>query len=226
MVMYDMMREDEEFGGPVMAMNANFRAKGAVMEAMPMAAPAPAVAQAGAGAVPETKKSANDAVKSDSKTESETVSKADQAAERVNFKETQYFTKFIKTSNGKSSGSFKLTDLITQFQITVDAVSSVGVYGALTTTFNSNKPFYIESSIPLFLTNSDIITVPLILTNNNPTPVSVKLDLSSTCLNSELSTSLSQSDVTVAAHSTKSVDMVLSAKQQTKDKFTVTVTAN
>ena len=103
-------------------------------------------------------------------------SSTEELIERVNFKETQLFTKFIKTKKGKYSGSFKLTDLITRFQFTIDAVSSKGVYGALTSTFDSNKAFFVESNIPLFLTNGDKISVPVVITNNNPISVNVDLD--------------------------------------------------
>ena len=152
-------------------------------------------------------------------------SSTEEPIERVNFKETQLFTKFIQTKRGRYSGSFKLTDLITKFQFTVDAVSSKGVYGALTSTFDSNKPFYIESNIPLFLTNGDKISVPLVINNNNPISVTVDVTASTTSPNNELSIQPSQSRVTVPAHSSKSVTMKLSARQQTKDKFDVKVYA-
>ena len=217
---------------PAYAMN------GMVMEAMPMMAGAP-MAREGilkkTAAVPKpappAQKPSPIAKDKESETEikntenSSKSSKEEFAAERVNFKQTQLFTTFFNAKNGKYKGSFKLTDVITKFRFSVDAVSTSGVYGALVDSFNSNKDFYIESNIPFFLTSQDKINVPVIIHNNKNEDLNVDLSVSTTLENDELEAVFAESSVKVDKKSSKSVILKLKAKKQTKDEFKVKVEA-
>ena len=152
-------------------------------------------------------------------------SKEEFTTERVNFKQTQLFTAFFNTKNGKYKGSFKLTDVITKFRFLVDAVTTSGVYGALVDSFNSNKDFYIESNIPFFLTSQDKINVPVVIHNNKNEDLNVDLSVSTTLENDELEAVFDESSVKVNKKSSKSVILKLKAKKQTKDEFKVKVEA-
>ena len=104
-------------------------------------------------------------------------------------------------------------------------MSSKGVYGALTSNFNSNKAFFIESNIPPFLTNGDKISVPVII-NNNPISVNIDLMTPPTFPNQKLSILPSDSkQIKVPAHSAKSVLLDFDARQQAKDKFALKIIA-
>ena len=199
-----------------------------VMAAMPMArgdkmkkgAAAPKPVPLPQKASPEGKES-----KSENTENSSESSKEEFTAERVNFKQTQLFTAFFNAKNGKYKGSFKLTDVITKFRFSVDAVSTSGVYGALVDSFNSNKDFYIESNIPFFLTSQDKINVPVVIHNNKNEDLNVDLSVSTTLENDELEAVFAESSVKVDKKSSKSVILKLKAKKQTKDEFKVKVEA-
>ena len=209
-----------------------------VMEAMPMMAGAP-MARGGilkkTAAVPRPAPPAQrpSPISKDKESEDESKgtenssksSKEEFTAERVNFKQTQLFTTFFNAKNGKYKGSFKLTDVITKFRFSVDAVSTSGVYGALVDSFNSNKDFYIESNIPFFLTSQDNINVPMVIHNNKNEDLNVDLSVSTTLENDELEAVFAESSVKVYKKSSKSVILKLKAKKQTKDEFKVKVEA-
>jgi uncharacterized protein YfaS (alpha-2-macroglobulin family) len=114
--------------------------------------------------------------------------------------------------NGEYSGSFTLTDLITKFRFSVDAVSREGVYGMLQSSFNSNKPFYVESKVPFFFTNQDQLHVPIVIHNNQDEAVVVALSIESSLMGGELQWEIESESVNIDAKSSKEVDVKFNAK--------------
>ena len=156
---------------------------------------------------------------------SESNSKDEFIAERVNFKQTQLFTEFVVASHGQYKGSFKLSDVITKFRFSVDAVSPSGVYGSLIDSLSSIKDFYIESNVPFFLTSQDKINVPVVIHNNKNEDLTVNLAVSTTLKNNELDAVLVETSIAVSKKSTKSVILKLNAKKQTAGEFKIKVEA-
>jgi uncharacterized protein YfaS (alpha-2-macroglobulin family) len=87
--------------------------------------------------------------------------------DRVDFTETLYFAAGVRTdASGHASVSFGLSDAVTAYRASGDAVSATGALGAGTLTFESVQPFYIEPKMPLVLTTGDRADVPLAFVNN------------------------------------------------------------
>lgn len=147
-------------------------------------------------------------------------------AERTDFTQTQLFTDYIFTAQGRYKGSFKLSDLISTFRFEVNAITYDGVYGVHRKTFTTEKDFFIDSKIPLFLTSQDSLDVPIIINNRRSESVTVELTATSNLNYDALTLELSESSVTVDPSSTKQVVLKMKANQQTFEDFKVTLSAN
>jgi uncharacterized protein YfaS (alpha-2-macroglobulin family) len=92
------------------------------------------------------------------------------ANDRVDFTETLYWHKGIRTSarDGKASFKFGLSDSVTSFKITGDAFGRNGALGTTDTIISSVEPFYIEPKMPLEASVGDVIELPVALVNASP----------------------------------------------------------
>lgn len=163
---------------------------------------------------------------SEGETTGETEETEESQAERTDFTQTQIFTDYIFTAQGRYKGSFKLSDLISTFRFEVNAITYDGVYGINRKTFTTEKDFFIESKIPLFMTSQDSLNVPIVIHNRRSESVTVQLTATSNLDYDALTLGLSESSVTVDASSTKQVIMTMKATQQTFEDFKVTLSAN
>ena len=76
------------------------------------------------------------------------------------------FSKFTKAKSGYVSGSFDLSDLITKFSLSVDAVSGDGLYGFAKKEFSTKKDFYMVADMPFTMAALDKLDVPVTIFNN------------------------------------------------------------
>ena len=95
--------------------------------------------------------------------------------ERVDFAQTVLFTQFLNVTNGRLTGSFKLSELITKFRFQVDSVSDTGLYGLSTSFFTTSKDFYLNADVPFVLTAGDKLDIPVLIVNNLGKAVTVTL---------------------------------------------------
>jgi anti-sigma factor RsiW len=85
---------------------------------------------------------------------------------RSDFAETLYWHPVLVLPNGQADVSFELCDSTTTFQVTAFAHSLDGRVGAATYNLDSRLPFTLQPKIPLEVTASDKIDIPLGVTNN------------------------------------------------------------
>jgi uncharacterized protein YfaS (alpha-2-macroglobulin family) len=95
-------------------------------------------------------------------------------AERVDLTETVLFSSSNRVKNGVLKGQFRLSDLITKFRITVNAIDTNGVIGYKRTNFQSNKPLYVSFDVPSTMTVSDKIKVNVRIGNLNGYSLNVR----------------------------------------------------
>ncbi len=80
---------------------------------------------------------------------------------RTDFAETLYWHPVLVLPNGKGEIEFDLSDSVTTYQATVFAHTLDGRLGAVTQTFDARLPFTLEPKVPIEVTSSDKIDVPL-----------------------------------------------------------------
>ncbi|HEV8060015.1 MAG TPA: alpha-2-macroglobulin family protein, partial [Gemmataceae bacterium] len=85
---------------------------------------------------------------------------------REDFAETLYWHPVLLLANGKAEASFDLCDSVTTFQATAFAHTLDGRLGAATATFDARLPFTLEPKVPVEVTSSDKIDIPLSIANN------------------------------------------------------------
>jgi uncharacterized protein YfaS (alpha-2-macroglobulin family) len=95
-------------------------------------------------------------------------------AERVDLTETVLFSSSNRVKNGIVKGSFRLSDLITRFRITVNAIDSTGVIGYKKTNIKVSKALYAVFDVPSTMTVSDKIKVNVKVGNLNAYSLNVK----------------------------------------------------
>ncbi len=97
-----------------------------------------------------------------------------QPGERRDFTETLFWSAGIKTDpqTGQASVSFGLNDSVTSFRVLADAFDRRGGLGQATPSIESVKPFYVEPKLPLEVTSSDRIQLPVGIVNATAKPLS------------------------------------------------------
>ena len=85
--------------------------------------------------------------------------------ERSDFSETLYWHPFLLLPDGRGNVSFDLCDSVTTFQATAYAVSFDGRLGAAALDLQAKLPFSIEPKIPVEVTATDRIDIPVALAN-------------------------------------------------------------
>jgi anti-sigma factor RsiW len=85
---------------------------------------------------------------------------------RSDFAETLYWHPVLVLPDGKAEVSFDLCDSTTTYQVTAFAHTLDGRLGAATYDLDARLPFTLQPKLPIEVTASDKIDVPLSLTNN------------------------------------------------------------
>ncbi len=96
---------------------------------------------------------------------------------RTDFAETLYWHPVLVLTGGKAEATFYLCDSVTTFQILACAHTVDGRLGSVTTQIESRLPFTIEPKVPIEVTSSDVLTIPLSLTNATDTRRAVKVQV-------------------------------------------------
>ncbi|MCI0639016.1 MAG: alpha-2-macroglobulin, partial [Gemmataceae bacterium] len=96
---------------------------------------------------------------------------------RTDFTETLLWQPALVMQDGKASLAFDLSDASTRFQVVVFGHTLDGRIGATTFEFASRLPVSIEPKMPIEVTSSDKIQIPLAIANdsNKGLPVSVQV---------------------------------------------------
>ena len=95
--------------------------------------------------------------------------------ERVDLTETVLFSSSNRVKSGTYKGSFRLSDLITKFRITVNAIDVKGGIGYKKMNFQSNKPLYVNFDVPTTMTVDDKIKVNVRIGNLNSYSLNVRI---------------------------------------------------
>jgi hypothetical protein len=105
---------------------------------------------------------------------------ADNGRTRADFSETVYWHPVLVLPGGKRTVSFDLSDSVTAYQVTAFAHTPDGRLGAGSYTFDARLPFTLEPKVPLEITSSDKIAVPLSVANNGTTKEKVNVKVAGT----------------------------------------------
>ena len=100
--------------------------------------------------------------------------------QRIDLTETVLFSSANRIRTGSLKGSLRLSDLITQFRITVNAVGTDGSIGYKKYTFQTAKNFYVNFDMPQTMTVGDQMNVDLHIGNlySKPLVVTIAANLS------------------------------------------------
>lgn len=98
-------------------------------------------------------------------------------ATRTDFAETLYWHPALVMDHGKGSISFDLSDSVTSFQVTAFAHTLDGRFGTGSYLLESRLPFTLQPKIPLEVTSSDEIMVPLSVSNNTSESQEIQVEL-------------------------------------------------
>lgn len=90
--------------------------------------------------------------------------------ERSVFTETVYWHPVLVLPDGKAEVQFDLSDSVTTFEVTAYGHTLDGRLGAATATIQSRLPFTLEPRVPIEVTASDKIDLPVSIANNTPEP--------------------------------------------------------
>jgi hypothetical protein len=88
---------------------------------------------------------------------------------RSDFTETLYWQPVLVLPDGKGQASFELCDSVTTFQVLVAGNTLDGRLGAATSELEARLPLTLEPKLPIEVTASDQIDVPLTIANNTDT---------------------------------------------------------
>ena len=87
---------------------------------------------------------------------------------RSDFTETVYWHPvLVLPDSGKASVEFQLSDDIARYQVLVAGHTTDGRIGAITTSIEARKPFSIDPKLPLEISHTDTVDVPLRVTNDS-----------------------------------------------------------
>src|SRR5262245_43082542 len=87
---------------------------------------------------------------------------------RSDFTETVYWHPvLVLPEDGKTSVEFQLSDDIARYQVLVAGHTTDGRIGAVTKTIEARKPFSLDPKIPLEISHTDTVDVPVRVTNDS-----------------------------------------------------------
>jgi uncharacterized protein YfaS (alpha-2-macroglobulin family) len=105
---------------------------------------------------------------------------------RSDFTETVYWHPvLVLPDEGKKTVEFQLSDDIARYQVLLAGHTLDGRVGAVTKTIESRLPFSLDPKLPLQVAHTDVINVPLRVTNDSDTARKVALSLVATGLKPE-----------------------------------------
>src|SRR5206468_2742735 len=88
---------------------------------------------------------------------------------RTDFTETLYWhPALVLPGDGPAEVTFQLSDAVTSFRILVAGHSLDGRLGEQQAIINSQLPFSIEPKIPMEISSTDKVTLPVTLANETP----------------------------------------------------------
>ncbi|MFO0821630.1 MAG: alpha-2-macroglobulin family protein [Gemmataceae bacterium] len=94
---------------------------------------------------------------------------------RSDFTETVYWNPvLVLPGSGKASVEFQLSDDIARYQVLVAGHTTDGRIGAITKTIEARKPFSLDPRLPLEISHTDKIDVPIRVTNDSDVKRSVQ----------------------------------------------------
>jgi hypothetical protein len=100
---------------------------------------------------------------------------------RSDFTETVYWNPvLVLPSTGKTSIEFQLSDDIARYQVLIAGHTVDGRIGAITTTIEARKPFSVDPKLPLEISHTDRIDVPIRVTNDSDVRRNVSIALTQT----------------------------------------------
>jgi hypothetical protein len=100
---------------------------------------------------------------------------------RSDFTETVYWHPvLVLPENGKTTVEFQLSDDIARYQMLVAGHTLDGRIGAITTTIEARKPFSVDPKLPLEISHTDTINVPVRVTNDSDVRRTVALTAATT----------------------------------------------
>src|SRR5262245_2158225 len=87
---------------------------------------------------------------------------------RSDFTETVYWHPvLVLPDSGKTTVEFQLSDDIARYQVLVAGHTTDGRIGAVTKTIEARKPFSVDPKLPLEISHTDTVDVPLRVTNDS-----------------------------------------------------------
>jgi alpha-2-macroglobulin-like protein len=95
--------------------------------------------------------------------------------ERSDFAETLYWHPVLVLPDGSGRASFDLNDSLTTFEVEVAGHTLDGRIGAVKTNIVSNLPFSLSPTVPIEVTSSDVIALPISIANNTADKRTVQL---------------------------------------------------
>jgi len=105
---------------------------------------------------------------------------------RSDFTETVYWNPvLVLPESGKASVEFQLSDDIARYQVLVAGHTTDGRIGAITKTIEARKPFSVDPRLPLEISHTDKIDVPVRVTNDSDDRRSVAFTLATSGLKVE-----------------------------------------
>jgi uncharacterized protein YfaS (alpha-2-macroglobulin family) len=144
-------------------------------------------------------------------------------AERVDLTETVLFSSSNRVKSGTLKGSFRLSDLITKFRITVNAIDTRGVIGFNKYLFQCNKPLYINFDAPSTMTVTDKIKVDLRIANLNAFSLNVRIKTDGSPTAGPISYTLPSGTLSVRSKSSVTRTITLTAQNVTATPTFVTI---
>src|SRR5262249_40561939 len=92
------------------------------------------------------------------------------------FTETVYWHPvLVLPETGKATVEFQLSDDIARYQVLVAGHTLDGRIGAFTTTIEARKPFSVDPKLPLEISHTDTVEVPLRVTNDTDAKRTVEI---------------------------------------------------
>jgi hypothetical protein len=96
---------------------------------------------------------------------------------RRDFTETLYWHPVLVLADGKGEVSFDLNDSATRFQVLAVGHTTDGRLGTGTMEITSQLPFSLEPKVPIEISTSDKVTIPVAVTNNTDQERAVTLEV-------------------------------------------------
>jgi len=143
-------------------------------------------------------------------------------AQRVDLTETVLFSSSNRVKGGSVKGSFRLSDLITSFRITVNAIDANGVIGYKQANIRVSKALYVNFDVPTTMTVNDRIKVSLKVGNLNGYSLNVKFT-SIAATTGGINYTIPRGTFTLRSRTVISRDIVLTATNITQDQTYITL---